>query len=327
MTRRTGILALLVGGALAGCGGASVAVPTSRTTPPPPSDTTDTTLPPASEPCDASLRPFAQQPEPGEMPDGILTEIVENGMLRVGVDQNTLGFGWRNRDGALEGFDIALAYEIGRALFGEDGHVDLVPVTSGERIGAVEDGDVDLVISVMSITCERRARVAFSAVYFLAHQRVLVPRESDIDSIEDLDGRTVCATSTSTSLDNLAVFAPEAVPYEVRARTDCLVALQRGLVDSISTDDTILLGFMAQDPKLELLEHEEVLSVERYGIAIDRDADHEDLVRFVNGVLEDVRESGQWNEFLESAEDQLSRRRSVEFPNDEPPEPHYVEDP
>jgi polar amino acid transport system substrate-binding protein len=260
------------------------------------------------------------------MPDGILAEIYDRDSLRVGVDQNTLGFGWRDREGDLNGFDISLARAIGEAIFGEDGHVELIPVTSPERIDAVEDGHVDMVISLFSITCSRAGQVAFSAEYFRAHQRVLVPRESGIDRVEDLNGRTVCATSRSTSLENLARFAPHAIPYEVPSRTDCLVALQQGVVDAISTDDTILLGFMAQDPKLVLVpETEEPLSDEQYGIAIKLDPEHEDLVRFVNGVLEQVATDGRWHEFVAEAEAELNRRpgRHVEIEADEPPVRSY----
>ena len=329
MKGRTWVAALLAVGVVAGCGAPSddaleatdeLDITTTTTAP---QTTTTTTATVDDAPCDASLAPFPEQPRPGHMPDGILAEIQarEDSRLRVGVDQNTLGFGWRDRDGELEGFDISLAEAIGEAMFGETGHVDLIPVTSRERIDAVDGGHVDMVISLMSITCERATQVAFSAEYFRAHQRVLVPGESGIESVDDLNGRTVCATSRSTSVENLADFAPRAIPYEVPSRTDCLVALQQGLVDAISTDDTILFGFMAQDPKLELVPEEEVLSQEQYGIAIKLDPEHEALVRFVNGVLEEVEADGRWHQFVADAEADLNRRpgRHVDIEADAPP--------
>jgi polar amino acid transport system substrate-binding protein len=275
---------------------------------------------PAETTCDASLRPLAERPQPGHMPPGVLREIQDDGVLRVGVDQNTLGFGWRDRDGIIQGFDVALAQEIGLAIFGEPDHVELVAVTSRERIPAIVERQVDLVISVMSITCERREQVAFSTEYFRAHQRVLVPLDSDIETVEDLNGRTVCATSTSTSLDNLEEFAPDAEPYPVEARTDCLVALQQGRVDSASTDDTILFGFMYQDPKLRLLDGE--FHDEQYGIAV-HPADT-DLVRFVNGVLEDLRAGGtdsRWVELVRTNTEQY-----FDLAGAVPPDPVYEDE-
>jgi polar amino acid transport system substrate-binding protein len=323
-------LGLLAVAGLAACGG----TPSDRALAAAdalPGTTTTTTATPGSSTtgCDASLRPLAEQPQPGQMPPGVLRAIQEREVLRVGVDQNTLGFGWRDRNGELRGFDVALAEEIGLAIFGERGHVQFVAVTSRERIPAIVERQVDLVVSVMSITCERRQDVAFSTEYFRAHQRVLVPRDSDILTVEDLNGRTVCATATSTSLDNLEVFAPEAEPYAVDARTDCLVALQQGRVDSASTDDTILFGFMFQDPKLRLLP--DTFHEEQYGIAVH--PDDTDLVRFVNGVLEDLRAGGpdsRWVElFAEETvalfEDRLES--AFNLARALPPEPVYEDEP
>ena len=72
--------------------------------------------------------------------------------------------------------------------------------------------------------------------------------------------------------------------------TDCLVMLQQGQVDAISTDDVVLAGLAAQDPTVEVVGAS--LGVEPYGIGIMKE--NSDLVRFVNGVLEEVRLDGTW---------------------------------
>jgi polar amino acid transport system substrate-binding protein len=317
------VAAVLALAALAGCGAPADSsiglVDSSSSTTPTTSPASTSTTRPHPDRCDESLRPFDVQPQPGSMPPGVLADIQARGVLRVGVDQTTLGFGWLKRDGKLEGFDISLADQIGLAMFGEPNHVDLLPVTSDERIGAVQSGKVDLVISVMSITCARAEQVAFSAEYFRAGQGVLVAKDSDIESVDDLAGRKVCATTGSTSLVNLASFAPKAVPYPVLFRTDCLVALQQGQVDAISTDDTILRGFMAQDPQATRLLDWRYSVVEQYGIAIN-DA-NDDLVRFVNGVLEAVKADGRWAQYLGETEQRLGQ---LGEPSNTPPVANYV---
>ena len=234
------------------------------------------------------------------MPAGILAEIESTGDLRVGVDQNTLGFGWRDRNGQLEGFDISLAEEIGLAMFGEPGHVDLVPVTSRERIGAVDDGHVDLVISVMTITCERAGQVAFSTEYFRAHQRVLVRDDSDIETIEDLAGRTVCATATSTSLDNLADFAPDAVPLRGGGPDGLPGRAPAGRWSTRSPPTT--RSCSASWPRTRSSACSRIGSP-RSSTASPSTATTTDLVRFVNGVLERcVPGDGEaWAELLAAA--------------------------
>jgi polar amino acid transport system substrate-binding protein len=76
----------------------------------------------------------------------------------------------------------------------------------------------------------------------------------------------------------------------VDQRTDCLVALQEGRVAAISSDDAILLGFKAQDPNTKIVGPR--LADEPYGMAINRG--HPEFVRFVNGVLERLRDDGRW---------------------------------
>ena len=77
----------------------------------------------------------------------------------------------------------------------------------------------------------------------------------------------------------------------VTNQTDCLVMLQQGQVDAISTDDTILQGLAAQDPNVRILPGVR-LSDEPYGMAISKS--HPDFTRFVNGVLAQERSDGTW---------------------------------
>src|SRR5258707_1693896 len=66
--------------------------------------------------------------------------------------------------------------------------------------------------------------------------------------------------------------------------------LQRGQVDAISTDDAVLAGFVKQDPNVEIVGAS--LAIEPYGIGVKKESD--DLVRFVNGVLDRMRADGTW---------------------------------
>ena len=248
----------------------------------------------------ASVAPGAR-PAPGAMPDGTFIREIQDRMLVVGVDQNTLQFGYRNPiTGDLSGLDIELLAEIARAIFGDDGNVDqhiqFKALSTAERIPAVVSGDVDVVASLITVTCERSRDVAFTSEYYRANQGVMVRRGSPIATTADLTGKRVCATAGSTSLANLDLQVPEARAVPAEARTDCLVMLQQGTVDAITADDTILVSFHAQDPKTKILDVD--LSDEPYAIAIR--SDRTDFVRFVNGVLEDLRSSSRLAELYQA---------------------------
>jgi polar amino acid transport system substrate-binding protein len=142
----------------------------------------------------------------------------------------------------------------------------------------------------MTINCDRLKQVAFSTDYYDAGQRVLVPTSSTAKGIADLGGKRVCAAAGSTSIVNIAHAPSHPVPVSVADWTDCLVMLQQGQVDAISTDDTILAGMATQDPNTKLVGGR--FTDEPYGVAVSRSA--LDLVRFVNGVLDRMRADGTW---------------------------------
>jgi polar amino acid transport system substrate-binding protein len=263
----------------------------------------------------ASLRPPASMPAPGSMPAGsYMTRIVQRGYLIAGVDQNTLLFAYFNPlDGQLEGFEIDMLRQLAKAIFGDPGKIKFKAITTAERIPAVREGGVDVVADAMTITCARRHEVDFSTVYYDAGQRLLVPSNASARSIDAFGGRPVCATIGSTSIKTLEQQVPRPVPYAVQQRTDCLVAMQQGLVDAVTSDDAILLGFKAQDPNTKIVGPR--FADEPYGMAISQG--HPDFVRFVNGFLAQLRADGRWRAIYS----RWLGKFSTSIPA--PPQPHY----
>jgi polar amino acid transport system substrate-binding protein len=243
--------------------------------------------------CDprASLRPAAL-PALGRMPDGsTMARIAARGRLIAGVGQDTYLFAARDPEtGRLDGFEIDIARAVAAAIFGDPERVELRPLEVVDRLPAVESGAVDLVVDTLSITCERRQEAEFSQVYFEAGQRVLVDHDDPATSLDDLGGRRVCAARGSTSLQNVLTAPAKPMPVGADTETDCLMLLQLGEVDAVSTDDALLVALAAQDPRTKIVGPR--FTDEPYGIAINRSAP--DLVRFVNAVLEQRARSGAW---------------------------------
>jgi polar amino acid transport system substrate-binding protein len=248
------------------------------------------------------------------MPAGsFMAKIKRRGYLIAGVNDSFLQFGYLNPfTGRIEGFEIDLVRELARSIFGNPDAVQLKALTVPQRIPFVQRGDVDIVVDAVTITCERRQQVAFSTVYYDAHQRVLVPSTSTARGLQDLGGKRVCASAQSAPIDviehqrshPIAVGAPQAI--------DCLVYLQEGRVDAVSTDDSILLGLKAQDPYTKLVGPS--VAAVPYGMAISQA--HPDFVRFVNGVLARMRTDGTWQAIY-------SRWLSRFGPTPVPPAAHY----
>jgi polar amino acid transport system substrate-binding protein len=238
--------------------------------------------------CDTdSLAPSSAIPSGSTM-----ARIKQRGRLIAGVDASTYLFGFLNpSSGQFEGFDIDIVKQIADALFGDwHNHVQWKAIPSSERENMLAAGQVDIVVRTYSITCDRLSKVDFSSTYYVAGQRVLVEKTSGIDGLSGLSGKKVCAAQDSTSLQTLAQSSVRPIPVSVRNWSDCLVMLQQGQVDAVSTDDVILAGMARQDPNLEVVGAP--FTTEDYGVGIPKG--DEDMVRYVNYVLENVRDGGAW---------------------------------
>ncbi|HWC83614.1 MAG TPA: glutamate ABC transporter substrate-binding protein [Pseudonocardiaceae bacterium] len=243
----------------------------------------------------ASLAPNAPLPTPGQMPaNSTMQTIYKRGYLVAGVDQSTYLWGYLNpMTKQLEGFDIDVVHAIAKAIFGDPNRVQFRAITSGQRVGALTgdqtDPQVDVVVRTFTVSCQRvQQGVLFSSVYYNAQERLLVTKDSNVASIDDLGGKRVCAAVGSDSLPRIAAVPSHPIPVAVGDWSDCLVMLQQGQVDAIATDDAILAGMAAQDPNTKVVGPS--LAAEPYGIGMRRASP--DFVRFVNSVLESFRANG-----------------------------------
>ena len=320
------VLLVLVGVLVAGCVSPEALPPEpdrSYIEPPLPDGAGPVTTAPAADfpevQCErptASLRPTPAGIAPEDAPPTPTVDAIrERGRLTVGLDTGSNLFSFRDpMSGKLVGFDVDIAREISRDLFGDPDRVDFRILTSAERIEALQESTVDVVVKTMTITCARKEEVSFSTVYFQAQHRVLAVRGSGVRGVADLANRRVCAVDGTTSLRRLQRIVPTAQILTAAMWSDCLVLLQQRQVDAIGTDDTILAGLAAQDPYLEIVG--ESLSPEPYGVGIAKDSD--DLVRFVNGTLERIRADGTWNR-------SYNRWLAVMGSSPGPPSPQYVD--
>ncbi|WP_370351680.1 glutamate ABC transporter substrate-binding protein [Catenulispora sp. EB89] len=246
--------------------------------------------------CDASLRPTGPLPAAGAMPAGsTMAKIQQRGYLIAGVDEDSYLFGYRNPSAdpsapPLVGFDIDFVQQVATAIFGAPGHVRYKVLTKAERLTALQQGSVDLLADILTVDCQRAQQADFSADYFDAGQRVLVNQASTVQSIADLAGKKVCAAAGTTSIQTLADPKYRVVPVSAVNWADCLVMLQQGQVDAISTTDLILLGIQSQDPYTKIVGPR--FTYERHGLGFPKGKG--DFIRFVNAVLEQMKANGTW---------------------------------
>jgi len=199
-------------------------------------------------------------------------------------------FGFKNpQSGEIEGFDVDMGKLIAEELGVEPKFVEAI---SDNRIPFLQQGEVDLILSTMTINQERDMEIEFSEPYYIARGRILVPGDSDIKGIEDLAGKRVCTALGSTYEETLREEAPDADLKLVDTYSECLELLQNGAIDAISTDDVILTGMIIQDDTLKMVGDE--LTTEPYGAGI-KEGDKE-FQTFVSDTLEAAQADGRWDD-------------------------------
>jgi polar amino acid transport system substrate-binding protein len=313
--------ALITVALLAGCSHPAPMTVMPAPTLPPPTPAGMQELPPQqprppdhnSDDCDrtASLRPFPTKDEA----DAAVADIRARGRLIVGLDIGSNLFSFRDPiTGEITGFDVDIAGEVARDIFGSPSQVEYRILSSAERITELQKSHVDIVVKTMTITCQRRKLINFSTVYLDAYQRILASRDSAIVKPSDLPGKRVCVAKGTTSLRRIREIAPPPIIVSVVNWADCLVTLQQRQVDAVSTDDTILAGLVSQDPYLHIVGPN--MDSQPYGVGVN--LNNTGLVRFVNGTLERIRRDGTWNTLYR-------KWLTVLGPAPAPPTPMYLD--
>src|SRR5262245_47765399 len=105
-----------------------------------------------------------------------LETVKKRGKLIAGVKSDFPPFGSVDASGKNVGFDVDVAHILARALFNDESKVELVAVTSGNRIPFLLSGKIDIIVATVTITDERKQVVEFSDPYFLSGSLLLVPK-------------------------------------------------------------------------------------------------------------------------------------------------------
>jgi ABC-type amino acid transport substrate-binding protein len=237
----------------------------------------------ASSPSAAAAQSFAA--------DSTMGKIKAAGKLVCGTKFDVIAFGFKNpTTNEVEGFDADLCREIAAAIGVPPEFVEAV---SANRLPFLKEDKVDIVISTMTRNEERLAEIDFSKIYYVAGQKILVKSDSPHQSVEDLATANVkvCSGEGSTSEKNLqdkGVAQANLVLFKTYG--EAAQALLDGRCEAVSTDDSILFGLAAQNDGLEV--RGEAFTEEPLGIGIKKGKD--DLVQFINGVLDAMAADGRW---------------------------------
>ncbi|MGW2561923.1 glutamate ABC transporter substrate-binding protein [Streptomyces sp. NPDC001514] len=223
------------------------------------------------------------------------------GKITIGIKIDQPGIGLKTPDGKYVGFDVDVAKYVAKELGYEEGDIVFKETKSADRETAIERGDVKFIAASYSINDKRLAKVDFAGPYLLAHQDILVRADDNtITKPEDLNKKKLCSVTGSTSATNVKEkLAPQAQLQEFGGYSECLTGLENKVVDALTTDDSILAGYAAQEAfkgKFKLAGFK--MSNENYGIGLKKgDTELKDKI---NKALEKMVSDGSWQKAVDA---------------------------
>ncbi|MFJ3904863.1 glutamate ABC transporter substrate-binding protein [Streptomyces sp. NPDC090025] len=219
--------------------------------------------------------------------------------ITVGIKFDQPGIGLKTPDGTYTGFDVDVATYVAKQLGHDPGDIVWKEAKSADRETMLQRGDVDFIAASYSINPKRAEKVDFAGPYLLAHQDVLIRADDNsITKPSDLNDKKLCSVTGSTSAQNVKTkIAPKAQLQEYGGYSECLTGLENGVVDALTTDDSILAGYAAQPQfKGEFKLGGFKLSNENYGIGVQKGSDLKDRI---NTALQKMVADGSWQKAVD----------------------------
>ena len=217
--------------------------------------------------------------------------VKKRGKLVVGVKTDFPPFGYVDASGKNLGFDVDVAHLFAKALFNDENQVELVAVTSGNRIPFLQSGKIDIIIATVTVTDERRQIVEFSDPYFLSGSLLLVPKASPANSLDDLAGKTVAVVQGAIQDKDVEQLQPKANRLKFGKVSEAVLAVKGGRADAYAHDDILVLTLAKENPDLRAAGKPFI--PRPYGIAV-RKGDTE-FIKWVNAELARMKKDGTYD--------------------------------
>lgn len=220
--------------------------------------------------------------------------------IKVGTNAEFPPFEYIGNDGQPDGFDMAVIKAIGEV---EGFEVEIVNMEFKSLIASLSTGSLDAVIAGMTVTDERKQSVDFTDSYYTAKQCIVVPVDSDVTCLADLNGKKIAVQEGTTgdllctpAEDNDVITDESTEVLRFKKGTDAVVSLNNGGVDAVVIDKNPAETFVANNEgKLKLIEDE--TSTEEYAIAVGKG--NEELLAKINSGLQKIKDNGTFDKLVE----------------------------
>jgi glutamate/aspartate transport system substrate-binding protein len=209
-----------------------------------------------------------------------LAAIKSTGTVRLGYREASPPFSFLDQANRPIGYSLelceAIVEEIGTEVDSPSLKIEYVMVTSETRIPALLENKIDLECGSTTNNAERRKRVAFSPLMFVAGTKLMVPVAAKVSGITDLKGKTIVVTRGTTNEQAIAA-ADKKFGLGLKIVTgddheQSYQMLSDGKADAFATDDILLSGLIARHRAQDKFRVTgDLLSYDPYGIMFRKD--------------------------------------------------------
>ena len=169
-----------------------------------------------------------------------LDEIKKSGKIKIAVFSDKAPFGYVDKDGKYQGYDVYFAEQLAKDLGVEPEYTSVDPAA---RVDVLTSNKVDITLANFTVTDERKEKVDFAKPYMKVALGVVSPESAQITDVSQLDGKTLIIAKGTTAETWFEKNAPNVKLQKYDQYADAYNALLDGRGDAFSTDNTEVLAW------------------------------------------------------------------------------------
>jgi polar amino acid transport system substrate-binding protein len=219
-----------------------------------------------------------------------LATIRQRGQLIVGIREGWQPLSFHDPEsGEWAGLEVDIARGLADEILGDPEAIVFAPLRNDERIPAVLEDRVDVIIAGLTLTPERMRVVSFSPPYYLDGTGLLV-HDSATRDLDQLRQGRIGVLQGSSAIANLRYLLPQATLVPFTRYQDAVAPLQSGQIDAFAGDITVLVGWQQEYTDHHLMSV--ALSAEPLAIAMPKGTQYNELRSLVSTLLTEWHASG-----------------------------------
>ena len=178
-----------------------------------------------------------------------IADIKQSGKLIIGVFSDKAPFGYIDKDGNYQGYDVYFAERLAKDLGVKAEYISLEPAN---RVEYAKTGKVDIVLANFTVTKERAEQVDFALPYMKVALGVVSPKKDNITSIDQLKDKLLIVAKGTTAETYFDTHHPEVKLLKFDQYTETFNALLDGRGAAFSTDNTEVLAWAMKNPDFKV---------------------------------------------------------------------------